>query len=367
MRRFFVLTSLAVLFAPGVVAADEALRTQAALDLKRFYEERLRQPIIARDDAKVEKVGPPPWVEPIKQLSAAKPEDRRHAADYLRELVSQAADDEYAKTAPWRALPFWGGGSEVPARDLRESVANELGKAGPLPDGLPVLRWYLENERIDTFLEPVMTALGKLGDKEANVLRGDLVTKPHENAIVLAEALKQLAAHQGTLPAEKLQPLLQNHRAVVRAAAGALWKQQSGKEPLPFDAARAMHDPIVRKLVAELDAMLIDAPAASAPWLVAKVTVYDKNKKERDKFDQAGWLVKQDGDKRTLFTPWGTLETVRKSAELTRDNDRENWRTCSIAEGASIAGLRGVWEGPGRSYAGKHLKIPCSQEKNGRG
>ena len=93
-----------------------------------------------------------------------------------------------------------------------------------------------------------------------------------------------------------------------------------------------MHDPIVRKLVAELDAMLIDAPAASAPWLVAKVTVYDKNKKERDKFDQAGWLVKQDGDKRTLFTPWGTLETVRKSAELTRDNDRENWRTCSIAE-----------------------------------
>ena len=123
---------------------------------------------------------------------------------------------------PWRALPFWGGGSEVPARDLRESVANELGKAGPLPDGLPVLRWYLENERIDTFLEPVITALGKLGDKEANVLRGDLVTKPHENAIVLAEALKQLAAHQGTLPAEKLQPLLQNHRAVVRAAAGAL-------------------------------------------------------------------------------------------------------------------------------------------------
>ena len=88
----------------------------------------------------------------------------------------------------------------------------------------------------------------------------------------------------------------------------------------------------IRKLLAELGAMIVDAPAADAPWIVATFRVYDEKKKERGKFDQAGWLVKQDGDKVEIFTPRGSRETVRSSAALTRDSERENWWTCAVAK-----------------------------------
>ena len=218
MQRLICLVALVTCLAPSRLDAHEALRSQASADLNRYYQERLRQPFIITDETPAVKVTPP-WEVPIKQLSTPNAEDRKKAADYLLEVVALAAEHERSKVAPWRATPYWGGGAEVPARDLRESVADELAKAGPLPDALPVLRWYLENERMDKFLEPVMAALAKLDGKEANSLRADLASRPHENALVAVEAINQLAAHKGSMPSDKLLSLCQHHRAGVRKAA----------------------------------------------------------------------------------------------------------------------------------------------------
>jgi hypothetical protein len=313
--------------------ADEALRPRVAEALNRYYQERLGRPFIVTDATSKVKVSPPPWEVPIKQLSSPKPEDRRKAADYLCELVSLAGEHERSKTAPSRATPYWGGGAEVPARDLREAVADELAKAGPLPDALPVLQWYLENEEVDSFLEPVMAALAKLDGKDADPLRARLASQPHDNSVVVSEAINQLAAHKGLLPPDMLLSLCQHHRASIRKAACALYKQQSGKAAPPFDPEQAMRSPSVRKLLADIGAMIIDGSAVDAPWIVATFTTYNNKKQEKQKFDQVGWLVKQDGDKMEIFTPFGWRETVRKAAELTRDNKRENWWTCSIAAG----------------------------------
>src|SRR5262249_46650662 len=145
MRRFTGVLVLAILLVPAAVRADEDSKAKAAADLKRYYEERLRRPFIITEDTPDVKPGPPPWEAPLKQLATGKAEERRGAAAYLRELVALALEHETSGKAPWRNTPYWGGGAEVPARDLRKEVAEALAKADALPDGLPLLRWFLEN------------------------------------------------------------------------------------------------------------------------------------------------------------------------------------------------------------------------------
>ena len=88
MHRLICLVALLISFARTCLAADEALRSRVSADLKRYCQERLRQPFIITDETPAVKVGLP-WEVPIKQLSAAKPEDRKKAADYLLELVGR--------------------------------------------------------------------------------------------------------------------------------------------------------------------------------------------------------------------------------------------------------------------------------------
>ena len=301
---------LAVLLAPAVVLADDDLRTRAAADLKRYYEDRLHRPFIITDDSPLPKADPPPWAAPIQQLSSDKPEERERAVAYLRELLALTLEQERSRTAPSRATPYWGGGAEVPARDLRKEVAAELAKAGPLPDALPVYRWYLDNEASDAFLEPVMVALAKLDGKGPDALRAELALRPHPNALVAAEAIKQIAA-KGSLPVEGLAALCQHHRIAVRDAARKLNAQQGGKDPGPFDAAKAVRSEPMRKVMDQVLDLLTDLPPAKADFVKATVRYLDEKKAVRETGEVVGWLTRKDGDVIELYTPYGTPRTIR--------------------------------------------------------
>ena len=154
-------------------------------------------------------------------------------------MVALALDDETSGKTPWRNTPYWGGGAEVPARDARHAIADELAKAKPCAEVLPVLKWYFDNERADRFLPPVVEALGKVDGAAADSLRAELATKPHVNAVVAAEAIRQITARKKTLPADTLAALCHHHRAAIRDAARALSAQQGGKDPGAFDPAKA--------------------------------------------------------------------------------------------------------------------------------
>jgi hypothetical protein len=314
--------------------ADDDLKSRVAAALKRYYEDRLKQPFLRTDDMPMVQPAPPPWTDPIKQLAATKPEERVAAAAFLQELLGQALEHERSGKAPWRSTPYWGGGADVPARDLRERIAEDLAKANVLPDALPVLRWYLTNERHDKFLEPVMAALAKLDGKDADALRVHLATMPHENVIVVAEAFKQIAERKVAVPAEKVLPLCQDHHAGVRVNARALIKRQGGTEPRAFDPVEAMRSPEVRRLLKELDAQIIDGPPATAQFIVAKYVIYDDEKKMKKRdFEEVGWVLKEQDGKTEIYTPYGSRTTIRVSKEPTRDSDRESWWTCSIEKG----------------------------------
>src|SRR5262245_31585973 len=128
MGCYSVLLAMALL--PNLGAADkqDALRVEVAAALKRFYEDRLDRPFLRDPDDPEKKPAPLPWDAPLKKLKAGKPDEQSDAVAFLRELLSQALEHETSRKAPWRSTPFWGGGAELPARDLRKEIAGELAK-----------------------------------------------------------------------------------------------------------------------------------------------------------------------------------------------------------------------------------------------
>jgi hypothetical protein len=289
-------------------------------ELKAYYEQQDKAPAF---EAAIEK------------LASGDAKQREQATAWLTELLSQSLKDETSGAAPWRATPFWGSSGENPARNLRTSIARALAEAKQVPAGaLPVLRWYFDEEFLPALQHDAMAALNKLTTSDAVALRAELAMKPHANLVVVADVLKVMVERKEKLPMEPLGALCQHHRASIREPARKLQKQQGGAEPAAFDPANAILSPALRKLLKEMDALILDAPAADAPWIVASFVVYDSEKKaKKSTFDQSGWLVKDQGDKVEIFTPFGWHETVRKSDTPTRDSERENWWTCTIARG----------------------------------
>src|SRR5262249_35642405 len=145
--------------------------------------------------------------------------------------------------------------------------------------------------------EHAATALGKLKTPEAATLRAELATRPHPNLVVVAAALKQITVEKGKLPADKLRALCHHHRGSVREVARKLNQPQGGADPGPFDPVQAMRSPTVKKLMKDLENLLIDVPPANAPFIVATITVFDKNKKKEHVYAERGWLLKEQGDK----------------------------------------------------------------------
>jgi hypothetical protein len=311
MWRYSVLLSL--ILAPILRAADkeDPVRAEAAASLKRYYQERLNRPFIRNPDEPEKKPAPPPWDAPLKKLQDGTPDERANAAAFLRELLSQALEDETSKQAPWRSTPFWGGGAEVPARDLRKEVAEELAKAAPLEASLPLIRWYLEKEIIPGHLGPAVQALGKLDGKQADALRAELATCPHPNAAVVVEALGQLTARKRALPADRLAELCRHHRASVRGAARKLNATLGGKEPPAFDPKEAMRSKPVRDLMHEVIALIPDLPPAEADFVQVTVRYLDDQKQEKEKEEHPGWLLARDKGAVTIFTPYASRDTIR--------------------------------------------------------
>jgi hypothetical protein len=309
-------------------AADkqDALRAEVAAALKRFYEERLSQPFLRNPDEPEKETAPPPWDAPLKKLKAGKPDERADAVAFLRELLSQTLEHETSRKAPWRSTPYWGGGAELPARDLRKEVAEELANAAPLEASLPLIRWYLEKERVPSHLGPVVQALGKLDGKQADALRAELATRPHPNAMVLVETLGQLAARKSALPAERLAELCRHHRASVRAAARKLNAKLGKKEPPAFDPKEVMRSKAVRDLMGEVIALIPDLPAAKAELVRVTVRYLDDKKQEKEKEERLGWQLERDKGAVTIYTPFASRVTIRdgESTKITQSERLPN-------------------------------------------
>jgi hypothetical protein len=302
------------LLAGQLAPAAEPPDVRAALD--RFYAPRYNRPFLKLPDDPEPRGTLWPWRSPLKQLASAKAEDRRAAATYLCALLAQALDDETSGKAPWGQSPYWDSGVNTPTRDLRKWFAEGLKLGEPCAEVLPVLKWYLEHERDDTFLEPVMAVLGKLDGADADALRAELATKPHPNVIVAAKALEQIAARKKTIPAEALAALCQHHRSAIRTAARALNAQRGGKDPGAFDPVKALQSEPVAQLMDRVLALMPELPGAKAELVKVTIRYLDDKKVERRTWDKTGWLVHKEGDTVAIFIPRGRVRTVRNKEKV---------------------------------------------------
>jgi hypothetical protein len=218
------------------VAAGPDQASDIADQLKRYY----------ADTRKV-----PPYEVAVKRLASDDMIERSDAAEYLRALLDQTFKDECCDKAPPMTgldlYPF----SDNSSRNLRQHVAVKLRLERLTPAALPVIRWFLDEEFLDEPLVDVMSALSKLDGKEADELRVGLVAKPHADAVVVVEALKQITERELTVPADKLLPLCQHYRPSIRAAARKLNKLQGARDPDRLDLGKAMQLPGMRKLLAD--------------------------------------------------------------------------------------------------------------------
>jgi hypothetical protein len=204
---------------------------------------------------------------------------------------------------------------------------------------LPLLKWYIENEVADRFLESVVEALGKADGEDADSLRAEIATKPHPNAIVVADAIKQITTRKKKLPADKLAALCHHHRTSVRDAARALNKEQGGEDPAAFDPAKAIRSEPVAKLMDRVLKLIPDLPGAKAEFVTVSVRYLDDNKAQRDKFEDHGWLAKNERGIVEIYTQYGRVRTYRDK-EKTSVWDRE--RTADGVKSVEVPVIREV-------------------------
>lgn len=314
----------------SVATAQDRLADRVAADLKAYYEESERQPFLVFPDDPPRAKKPAPWETPLKELSAAAPATREQAAAYLRALLDQALSDERSGKARWRATPFFHGESVNAAVTLRERIADALAESPATPAALPIVRWYLEHEPRPVVQQSTMKALARLNTQEADGLRVELARQPHANAAVVLAALDQIIARKQTLDPDKLALLCQHHRASIRAKARELNEQQKGMDPGPFDAARAMQAPGVRKLLADVDRLMIDPPPAKAKFVAVTTTYFDKIGKEKE-YVVRGWLLKEEANKIDILTPFGRRQQFELHATPVKSPGKNESMTCTMA------------------------------------
>ena len=112
----------------------------------------------------------PPWQAAVKLLGENDSAKAGAAANYLVALSNQALADETSGDSPWRATPYWGGGGENPARNLREYLLEAVSELDPPTAAVPVLEWFIRQDPVTVHRATAMKSLVKSGSPEADAL-----------------------------------------------------------------------------------------------------------------------------------------------------------------------------------------------------
>jgi hypothetical protein len=183
----------------------------------------------------------PPSVEKaFAELSSGDAATRHVGGQRLLVLLETLFEDESNGRAPWLATPFWGGGSENPARQLRPKIADAIGSKAPRREELvPALTWLVFEERL---LEPQVRAaeiLREVPGEAATALLEKIVAAPHPVGAVLAVSAEELAKRSPERALGPLRRLANHHRTNVRAVARGFLEER-GEKLAPFEPAAAL-------------------------------------------------------------------------------------------------------------------------------
>lgn len=276
------LVALLVCGGSAVSAPPEASTAdpRAAADITRFYQ----------DEKTI-----PPYQQAIANLSGNDPAKREAAGHYLRALCARLFADETEGRAPSRRLPYWGGGSENAARELRAKIAESLGKDASGDDALDAAAWLLDEDPGADNERAGFQIVQRTRTPRADALLVHLLARPHPAVEVLLGTIPE-AARRG-LPVEAdLRRLSTWYRPNVREAARKA-AAELGIGSLPdFHPAEAF-TPWLNEQLHRFAAMVPEDIPGDAQWV--RVSFSDPSPGSRPT-EFSGWLTETADHRQTI-------------------------------------------------------------------
>ena len=310
-RRFktgsflFLILVGTVLSASLTVAADVTPVTsghegeRAFADLGAFY-------------ADAEKV--PPYDRCVEALNAGSDAEREAAGRYLLALFQQMLADETNGRTAWRSLPYWGGGQECDARELRKRVAGTFGENATGEPALAAALWLIDADTLPQSNEAGVHALRRIEGPAVNEAFAHLLAQPHANVSVAVGVIEEVGKRRIRELRPQITRLCTHYRSAVREAASKA-AHQLGVDNLPeYEPARAF-TPWLDEQLAEINEMVFPAIPESADWLRFSPSAAADDQSEFTVLthETSGWLVEVTADEYVIVTRFGNSLRLSKS------------------------------------------------------
>src|SRR5262249_3204584 len=131
------------------------------------------------------------------------------------------------------------------------------------------------------------------------------------------------------VPPERLQTLCVHHRSAIREAAREAADKLGAPQPPPFDARRAVRAEPVRKLLDDIDQLIVDPAPSDAPFVsITTTTTWDNaGTPIEQKEIERGWLLGDTEKGWEILSPHGYREQYPW-----KDKTQIRHRTTSVSQ-----------------------------------
>jgi hypothetical protein len=265
----------------------------------------------------------PSFEAAIADLATQDAARRTEAGQFLQALLERLFDDEEHGRAPVVRLPFFGGGAQNAARELRKKIAEALGKTARGDEALAPAAWLIDREGLAESALAGFQVVARTRTPAADALVQKLLATPHPNARLLQQAIEQSVARKLAVAAE-LKQLATSPRQAVRDAARAAATSLGLGEMPPFVAAEAF-TPALTQLLGDIAAMVPESIPAGAKWVGVSSRDPAQEPAAAAPRPLSGWLLKEQDGRSTVLDFFGrTLLALPGPADAPFGIDAEN-------------------------------------------
>ena len=278
--------------------------------------------------------GPSATFEPpaeLTDLDSPEPAKTQEAGAYILALFEQSWADESNGRAGWRSLPFWGGGSDNPARTFRGNLAEAFSTSTSSAAALPAALWLIEHDLVEDNIAAGAQVLSRIHGASADAAIDTILQEQHPSRQVLIMALQEAAARHLTQDRQSVIALEQSYRPDVRQAAQASALALGEPHALDYDRTAPLPPRIVAFLKANAERLLTPVPE-KATWQQMEGASYEIKKQ--------GWLLNETPSRFSLLDWFGEENDLSKSYYHLTPGSLQSAADELIARRAEIAALQ---------------------------
>lgn len=249
----------------------------------------------------------PPYKDRILELAAWAPATRETAGRYLLALLRQLLADESNGRTTWRSLPYWGGGRECDARELRKLVVEEFGEKASSEAAFDASVWLIDEDLLSQSQQAGITVLRRIKSSTVNPVFHRLLRQPHPNQAVLVGAIKEVGEQGLGEFGPEIARLCCHYRRAVRDAARAA-ALELGLINLPEFKPEDAFTPWLDEQLKTISAMVAPGIPDDAAWVRIVPAGGEAGAAEKESNPgYGGWLLRRN-DSELVLVSWFGVE-----------------------------------------------------------